>query len=80
MTSGLHALHTGHPSTAMSLYPERVEFQAEPVEFSKYAEAFRIVIDNARAGKTYLTNLTFPIQTNNKPWFAPNISSQPCPV
>ncbi len=40
--------------------PERVEFQAEPVEFSKYAEAFRIVIDNARAGKTYLTNLTFP--------------------
>jgi para-aminobenzoate synthetase component 1 len=40
--------------------PGSVEFQSEPVEFSRYAEAFRIVIDKARAGKTYLTNLTFP--------------------
>ncbi len=41
-------------------FPGKVEFQSEPVKFSRYAEAFRIVIDNARAGKTYLTNLTFP--------------------
>ena len=41
-------------------FPEPVVFQSEPVAFSRYAQAFRIVIDNARTGKTYLTNLTFP--------------------
>lgn len=40
--------------------PGPVEFKSEPMEFSRYEEAFRIVIENARAGKTYLTNLTFP--------------------
>ncbi len=45
--------------TPVSL-PETVQFQSEPVAFSRYAEAFRIVVDNARAGKTYLANLTFP--------------------
>jgi len=40
--------------------PGQVEFKSEPVAFSRYAEAFRIVSDNERAGKTYLTNLTCP--------------------
>jgi len=48
------------PDDSPVSFPGKVEFQSEPVEFSRYAEAFRIVIDNARAGKTYLTNLTFP--------------------
>ncbi len=48
------------PEDSPVSFPGEVEFQSEPVEFSRYAEAFRIVIDNARAGKTYLTNLTFP--------------------
>jgi para-aminobenzoate synthetase component 1 len=46
--------------------PESLEFHSDPVEFDRYAEAFRIVIDNARAGNTYLANLTFPsrLETN----------------
>jgi para-aminobenzoate synthetase component 1 len=48
------------PEVSPVSFHGQVEFQSEPVKFSRYAEAFRIVIDNARAGKTYLTNLTFP--------------------
>jgi para-aminobenzoate synthetase component 1 len=40
--------------------PGRVKFQSTPVPFSRYSEAFRIILENARAGKTYLANLTFP--------------------
>jgi para-aminobenzoate synthetase component 1 len=48
------------PEDSHVTLPGPVEFRPEPVEFRRYAEAFRIVMDNARAGKTYLTNLTFP--------------------
>lgn len=48
------------PEDTLAPIPVPVEFKSEPVEFSRYEEAFRIVIENARAGKTYLTNLTFP--------------------
>jgi para-aminobenzoate synthetase component 1 len=46
--------------------PGSFEFHSESVDYEKYAEAFRNVIDNARAGNTYLTNLTFPsrLETN----------------
>ena len=37
-------------------------FEKHPVGFEKYREAFRLVIENARAGNTYLTNLTFPTE------------------
>lgn len=48
------------PGETNPAFPERVEFMSEPVEFSRYKKAFQVVIDNARAGNTYLTNLTFP--------------------
>ncbi len=48
------------PEDTLVSLPVPVEFKSEPLEFSRYEEAFRIVIENARAGKTYLTNLTFP--------------------
>ena len=46
--------------------PERIEFHAEPVSYSRYRSAFNLVRENALAGKTYLANLTFPskIRTN----------------
>ena len=46
--------------------PDRIEFHAEPVPYSRYRSAFNLVRENAAAGKTYLTNLTFPskIRTN----------------
>jgi len=50
----------GIPENIPVSIPGPVEFKSQPDEFSRYVEAFRIVMDNARAGNTYLTNLTFP--------------------
>ena len=54
------------PEDQYTSFSKPVEFNAEPVDFNEYAKAFQIVTDNALAGKTYLTNLTFPstITTN----------------
>jgi len=48
------------PGQNKASFPGRVEFRSEPVEFSRYEKAFQVVIENVRAGNTYLTNLTFP--------------------
>ncbi|MCK4749224.1 MAG: aminodeoxychorismate synthase component I [Bacteroidales bacterium] len=47
-------------------HPEKMEFQSEPIPYSKYRSAFNLVRENAMMGNTYLTNLTFPtsIRTN----------------
>jgi para-aminobenzoate synthetase component 1 len=58
-------VYQSHKENHSTLLP-RIEFSSKPVEYKRYEEAFRRVIDNARAGKTYLTNLTFPsrLETN----------------
>jgi para-aminobenzoate synthetase component 1 len=38
----------------------RINLQAEPVPYSRYRSGFKLVRKNALAGKTYLTNLTYP--------------------
>ena len=51
---------TYHSSKDMyTARPGPVKFQSEPVDYNSYARAFRIVTENARAGKTYLANLMF---------------------
>ncbi len=54
------------PNKNQNTLPSRINFRSKPVEYSRYDKAFRLVIENARAGKTYLTNLTFPslLETN----------------
>jgi para-aminobenzoate synthetase component 1 len=39
---------------------EDIKLQPEPVMYQRYLKAFNLVRENAQAGKTYLTNLTFP--------------------
>ena len=52
--------------TDTSITPGSFEFIANPVKFGDYHRAFDLVMENALAGKTYLTNLTLPteIRTN----------------
>jgi para-aminobenzoate synthetase component 1 len=49
-----------------TIRPDRVEFQSQPVPYSRYRSAFNLVMENTMLGNTYLTNLTFPsrIKTN----------------
>ncbi len=40
--------------------PVGIDFQADPVPYRRYLDAFNLVRENALRGNTYLTNLTFP--------------------
>jgi para-aminobenzoate synthetase component 1 len=40
--------------------PGNFHFEKHPMEYSRYLEAFSLVVENTLAGNTYLTNLTFP--------------------
>lgn len=44
--------------------PGSYEFSKNPVAYKTYLESFRIVKENTLAGKTYLTNLTFPTEVH----------------
>lgn len=42
--------------------PGSHNFNKNPVDYESYLDSFRIVMENTRAGNTYLTNLTFPTE------------------
>jgi len=66
-TPGNSSAEKPNPHPVKPLLKEnRIEFKAEPVSYQRYRSGFNHVRENALAGKTYLTNLTYPskIKTN----------------
>ncbi len=55
-----------HPPLACPHLPGNTRWIPEPVDFDVYERSFRTVMDNLRAGNSYLLNLTFPtpVDTN----------------
>lgn len=59
--------YSNHDSTEFQKpLPEPVQWEPQPVAFEHYREAFQRVMDELRAGNSYLVNLTFPtpVQSN----------------